>query len=285
MLESVTSDDTGFLGAQMVKKKIYLAGPMTNIPHFNFPAFHEATDDLRKRGYDVISPSELDSPVAKKAAEESPTGDPSHYAENDTWGDMLARDVKLIVDEGIEAVIVLPGWETSRGARLETFVARLCDVPLLEYPHLREVNAMNINTAHGYPLPIWQPSHQYAAGDKVVIDGEIRIVDPLTGGQKGSKLAQVGALDPDALLAVAEVAGFGAQKYTRLNYMKGFAWSLAFDALMRHALEFWAGRERDEESHLSHMAHAAWQAMCLYSFSKHNLGADDRISAGRHPNE
>jgi hypothetical protein len=269
----------------MKPKRYYLAGPMTGIAHFNFPAFNEAAAALRERGFDIVSPAELDSPEAKQAAEDSPDGDPSHYAANESWGDMLARDVKLIADEGIEAIVVLPGWHTSRGAKLETFVARLCKVPILEYPSLDECHVDLIDVAHGHVearKQIWYETPEHQAMKR---EGETRVVDPKTGGEKGSKIAQLGALDPDALLAVAEVAGFGTQKYARLNYMKGFAWSLAFDALMRHSLEFWAGREIDEESGLPHMAHAIWQAMCLYSFSTHELGTDDRVCSGLHLQE
>lgn len=115
--------------------KVYLAGPMTGIPQFNFPAFAAATDDLRARGYDVVSPAEIDNEETRAAALASPDGAPgSGSAANETWGDFLARDVKIIADTGIEGVVVLPGWEDSRGARLETFVgAALCGLPVLEY--------------------------------------------------------------------------------------------------------------------------------------------------------
>src|SRR5665213_1673009 len=123
---------------------------MTHIPHFNFPLFHAAAKELRKRGWEITSPAELDSPEAKKAAEESLTGDASHYAANDSWGDLLARDVKLIADGAIDAIICLPGWERSRGGKLETYVARLCGLPLLEYPTLDEIHANHIDHAHGH---------------------------------------------------------------------------------------------------------------------------------------
>ena len=107
-------------------------------------------------------------------------------------------------------------------------------------------------------------------------DAETRVVDPKTGGAKGSKIAQLGAVDPAALLEVARVAGFGGQKYDRGNFLKGYAWSLSFDALMRHLLAFWDGEETDPESGMPHMAHAAWHCLALISFSQRKLGTDDR---------
>ena len=105
---------------------------------------------------------------------------------------------------------------------------------------------------------------------------EERITDPKTGGQKGKKQAQLGSLDPRSLMLVAEVAGFGGKKYERLNFMRGYAWSLSYDALQRHLHAFWDGEEIDSESGLPHLAHACWHSLALLSFSQRNLGTDDR---------
>ena len=37
--------------------RLYLAGPMSGIKDFNFPAFNEAAEHLRKLGYEVFNPS------------------------------------------------------------------------------------------------------------------------------------------------------------------------------------------------------------------------------------
>lgn len=109
--------------------RAYLAGPMSGIPQFNFPAFDAGAAELRALGYEVVSPAEMDDPASRKAAMESPDGAPgSGSSDGETWGDFLARDVKLIADGGIEAIFVLPGWERSRGARLETMVAHLVGI-------------------------------------------------------------------------------------------------------------------------------------------------------------
>lgn len=105
---------------------------------------------------------------------------------------------------------------------------------------------------------------------------EIRVTDPVTGGQKGQKLSQLGAIDPQSIMEVAKVAGFGAQKYERMNFMRGYAWSLSYDAMQRHLHAFWNGEEVDPESSLPHLAHAAWHCCALLSFSQRNLGTDDR---------
>lgn len=107
---------------------------------------------------------------------------------------------------------------------------------------------------------------------------EVRITSS-TGGQKGQKMARLGALDPKSLRIVAEVAGFGAEKYAAFNFLKGYDWSLSYDALQRHLMSFWDGEDLDQESGLPHLAHAAWHCLALLSFDQRELGTDDRPDA------
>ena len=101
--------------------KIYLAGPMTGYPQFNFPLFDKVTDQLRVDGWEVVSPAEEDRKRGlEKEVTDSVDGDASKLSKS--WGEILAYDVKLIADTGIEGIIFLPGWQKSKGARLEAFV-------------------------------------------------------------------------------------------------------------------------------------------------------------------
>jgi hypothetical protein len=110
-----------------------------------------------------------------------------------------------------------------------------------------------------------------------VKEKEVRVTDPTTGGQKGQKLCQLGAIDPFALVELGRVAGFGASKYARFNFAKGYAWSLSLDALFRHLLAWAGGQDRDPESGLHHMAHAAWHCCALLTFILRGRGTDDRL--------
>lgn len=110
--------------------KWYLAGPMTGIPHFNYPLFDSVAAELRASGYDITSPAEMDDPETRAEALASETGiHPGGITNGETWGDFLARDMKLIADT-LGGIILLPGWERSKGARLETFVAIQCGYPI-----------------------------------------------------------------------------------------------------------------------------------------------------------
>ena len=111
---------------------------------------------------------------------------------------------------------------------------------------------------------------------------EVRVTSA-TGGQKGRKQAQLGAIDPTALRTVAEVAGHGTEKYARYNFLRGYDWSLSYDALQRHLLAFWAGEDIDPESGLAHLGHAAWHCLALLAFMQRQIGTDDRPQVGPAP--
>lgn len=104
----------------------YLAGPMTNIPQFNFPQFEQVVKILRADGLTVISPHEQDTPEVQAEALASPDGKLSAEGKVGglTWGQILAKDVELVADR-IGGIIFLPDWHKSRGAKLEAFVGLL----------------------------------------------------------------------------------------------------------------------------------------------------------------
>lgn len=83
-------------------KTIYLSGPMTGFPDLNFPAFHAMTTSLRAGGHKVTNPAEL-----------NPDGG--------SWNDCMRCDIAALMN--CDTVATLPGWEHSKGARLEVLIA------------------------------------------------------------------------------------------------------------------------------------------------------------------
>lgn len=108
--------------------KIYIAGPMTGIPKYNFPAFHAATADLRERGHKVRSPAERDIKMGFDA-EVQDTPPPGW-----SLGECLRWDLKSVLWS--DAVVLLAGWESSPGAACEVATARWTGRELLLYPEL-----------------------------------------------------------------------------------------------------------------------------------------------------
>lgn len=126
-------------------RKVYIAGPMTGLPQFNIPAFVSATERLRAAGFEVVSPVERDSDAVREAALASPDGKLTNDSiAGETWGQILARDVAIVADE-VDGVVVLPGWNRSRGARLEVTTALLCNKPIfVEHPQLADACLMPV---------------------------------------------------------------------------------------------------------------------------------------------
>lgn len=86
-------------------------------------------------------------------------------------------------------------------------------------------------------------------------------------------------LSSAAMVEIAKVMTFGAKKYDAHNWRKGFAWSRLLGAALRHTLAFLGGEDKDPETGLSHIAHAACCLMFLLEHEADKLGVDDRYKA------
>lgn len=104
----------------------YIAGPMTSIPDFNFPAFQTAAGELYAMGV--------------RHVKHTGHGVPPHPDAARPWEDYLRDALRLMLT--CNAVVVLPGWRESRGARLEVYVALELGMPVVEYPDLRPVESL-----------------------------------------------------------------------------------------------------------------------------------------------
>lgn len=92
----------------------------------------------------------------------------------------------------------------------------------------------------------------------------------------------VNLLSTEALNQTAAVLKFGADKYHAHNWRDGFAWSRPLAAAMRHIMAFNDGEDKDPESGLSHLAHAACCIMFLLEFEKTHPHLDDRYKVDVH---
>jgi hypothetical protein len=104
---------------------------------------------------------------------------------------------------------------------------------------------------------------------------ETRITDPLTGGQKGSKLQRFSLIPAEFLWALAEHYGVGARKYEDRNWERGYKWSLSQDAHDRHLNQWLRGENNDPETGTNHLIAAAWHLIALFIYQLRGLGTDD----------
>lgn len=111
---------------------VYIAGPMTSIPDFNFPAFRTAEHELEQMGVGEVWHTAEKAPPAPEDAR--------------PWEDYLRDALRLML--GCDAVVVLPGWRESKGARLEVHVALELGMPVVEYPDLRPVESIDADEVH-----------------------------------------------------------------------------------------------------------------------------------------
>lgn len=80
----------------------------------------------------------------------------------------------------------------------------------------------------------------------------------------------------DALVEVARVMEFGAQKYDKHNYKKGMEYTRLIDAAFRHLHQFNDGIDLDDESSYNHIAHSISNLLMLMWMIKNKPEMDNR---------
>lgn len=96
---------------------IYLSGPMSGIHEHNFQAFNEEARRLRALGYEVKNPAEFPN-------------------KGKTWEECLRYDLGQLLE--CASIALLDGWQASRGAQLETYVAHALGFRILQAKNIVE---------------------------------------------------------------------------------------------------------------------------------------------------
>lgn len=99
---------------------------------------------------------------------------------------------------------------------------------------------------------------------------------PPSGVKHDTDKPRVDLLDPNFLVSVGEVLGFGAKKYAAHNWRGGISYSRLFGAILRHTFAAMRGEDTDPESGLPHTAHLGCCVMFLHWMMHHRKDLDDR---------
>jgi hypothetical protein len=112
-----------------------------------------------------------------------------------------------------------------------------------------------------------QPSNLHATGQNISYKGGVKYDD----GKPDLSYVSLMLMEE-----VARVREFGAKKYSRNNWLKGFKYNRSIAAALRHIMAFKDGEDLDSESGLSHIGHAICCLEHLLNDFKNHKENDDR---------
>lgn len=141
--------------------RVYIAGPMRGIARYNFDAFDAVADQLKARGFDPVSPADLDRDAGFDP-ELLPEGhDWSGLPENFTLADAIRRDIDAII--GCDAIYMLDGWRASKGATAELAIAKWLGLQILYesdgetiLDEAQRITSGERDKTYGHPLAHWE---------------------------------------------------------------------------------------------------------------------------------
>lgn len=231
----------------MTRGKLYIAGPMSGIKDFNFPAFKEIEDKLQSLRYETVNPANLNRDYVTsdfkynmdllKGVVKLSTSNYDNLTKEDfkkIWAFFLKRDVAEMLT--CDAVVVLDGWKRSEGAAFE------------------------VKTALTVKMKIYELH-------------EDELVEVSNKGMKfGAEKLRWDLLPWEELRDVVEILTVGAEKYEPNNWQQVEDPEKAFFRPLQGHIMDWHHKSKidDEEggSGKSHLAHAVCNALFLMWFDK-----------------
>ena len=259
------------------KKRVYVAGPMSNMPDYNFPAFYAAAESLEKQGYEVINPAQMDLDSGW-TLEEIKDLDVAQFQE--FLKGAAKRDLDAL--QQCDAIALLPGWENSKGARAEKAVAEWLGLEVMYLDGAERsrdgAGVFGASSEPNQPYNSDERAEWDVSGLMSKLQSSIAPDDPK--GAAGAKKAPMWLLPAHALQQTSWVHKLGSEKYGPYNWRKTSVCATTYiSAIMRH-LDAWRdGEDNDPESGVSHIAHVA--ASCNILLDAQHCGKlnDDRAKS------
>lgn len=126
--------------------RVYCAAPMRGYPRANHLAIDAAVRRLRDQGHETHSPADRDRDRGF---------DPARAPGPEYLRNALAVDCGLVLSD-TDIVVVLPGWERSKGAQAEVHLAMAIGTPVQELEGFLAGNGTGVIT--------WERLHPEQAG-------------------------------------------------------------------------------------------------------------------------
>lgn len=121
--------------------RVYLSGAMRGRPLYNWPLFQHWAYRLRKVGFDVVSPAEMDQEMGMDP--ELPTDQQGF-----TNRGFIERDIPAVLDADVLGL--LPDYQGSVGTAAEIAIARWAEKPVIDVAVLESYTAYGLQALERY---------------------------------------------------------------------------------------------------------------------------------------
>ena len=117
-----------------MRKRVYICGPMAGYPHLNRDAFEAAAELIHEQRDAAVIPHDI-PPFAHEGECAPVYGDAGREGVHDS-GCYLRADIAEMVR--CDVIYRLPGWSRSRGARIESAIAVMLHIPIIDAPDVQD---------------------------------------------------------------------------------------------------------------------------------------------------